>query len=48
MSLLGNIKDKIIETAKSGIYRIQCEDFDYCNIGHTRRNIGVRFYILEA
>ena len=43
MSLLGNTKDKIIETEKSGIYQIQCENCDKCYIGQTRRNIGIRF-----
>ena len=43
MSLLGNTKDKITETEKSGIYQIQCEDCDKCYIGQTRRNIGIRF-----
>lgn len=43
MSLLGNTKDKVNETEKSGIYQIQCENCEKCYIGQTRRNIGIRF-----
>ena len=43
MSLLGNTKDKVKETDKSGIYQIQCENCEKCYIGQTRRNIGIRF-----
>jgi len=42
-SLQGNTKDKLKETEKSGIYKIQCEICEKCYLGQTKRNIGIRF-----
>jgi hypothetical protein len=41
--LLGNTKDKIDASNKSGIYKINCSSCDSAYIGQTRRNIKTRF-----
>ncbi|KAJ8954671.1 hypothetical protein NQ318_011362 [Aromia moschata] len=42
-TLLGNLKDKVDNNEKSGIYEISCKDFDQKYIGQTKRSILIKF-----